>query len=290
MSVTIEESTYFGHMLEEMVTGYIAQHPDREHHYIGIKRDEHGDFIWHPDAPNIIGAPHCSICGRKMLEGTFAGSDALIGYPYWFCPTKSCVSGLAARMQRNISDYRIGAGMASAKTQAAEVMRIPVGCRNMTFNSYNGDVNDYVVDLYAGRSMLLVGKTGTGKTHLSIAMLLDACCENPQSGRYVNAPALFREIVSAVRSEGDYTKIIDGLISVKLLVLDDIGADKPTEHNRTTLYQIINERIMNGAQTIVTSNFTLDEISTAYDERLASRLGGFAVHVMSGKDYRVTRK
>ena len=69
-----------------------------------------------------------------------------------------------------------------------------------------------------------------------------------------------------------------------------MGAEKTTEYVRAVLYEIINERLMSGKQTIVTSNMSLDEIGANIDDRLASRLSSYHIIELTGADRRRMRK
>jgi DNA replication protein DnaC len=60
---------------------------------------------------------------------------------------------------------------------------------------------------------------------------------------------------------------------VDLLILDDLGVDKPSDWVLNVLYNIINYRYENLKKTIITSNFSLDEIAEAFnDNRITRRI------------------
>ena len=72
------------------------------------------------------------------------------------------------------------------------------------------------------------------------------------------------------------------------MIIDDIGAEKLTEFVRQTFYYIINEREQWLKKTIITSNYSLDELDEYIDGRISSRIAGMCEIVeLGGKDRRV---
>lgn len=150
-------------------------------------------------------------------------------------------------------------------------------------------------------SMYLTGEKGTGKTHLAAAIVRELVLDKTPRHRrsvvddigWISVPDLLLEIRGAFRdhserSEGD---IIEQYSDYKLLVLDDLGAEKTTEWSLQTLYTIIDRRYREERQTIITSNLSLDELADKLDDRIASRLSELCrVVVLTGPDRRIQKK
>ena len=73
----------------------------------------------------------------------------------------------------------------------------------------------------------------------------------------------------------------------KLLIIDDIGAEKVTEWVRERMVSIINTRVSGRLSTIYTSNLSPEELVAQFEERIGSRVIGCSQLVeITGKDRR----
>lgn len=125
-------------------------------------------------------------------------------------------------------------------------------------------------------NLILLGPVGVGKTHAAVGALR-VCHEHGSSVMF--APIV--EVLDQLRPGGP-PDMPERLASVRTLLLDDIGAERPTDWTSERLYGIVNRRWLNELPTIVTSNLSPTELEGTLDRRLFSRLVHDAVAVNIG--------
>ncbi len=140
-------------------------------------------------------------------------------------------------------------------------------------------------------SIVLIGKTGSGKTHLAISIFREAKVSDSRNGYFITVPELLLKIRSAFTPGSTETEedLIKRFAGYEILVLDDLGAEKTTEWSITTLYLILDRRSREMKRTIVTTNLTLQDIEKTLGARIASRLAEMRVIKLNMQDYRKNR-
>lgn len=139
------------------------------------------------------------------------------------------------------------------------------------------------------RGIFIHGTAGTGKTHIAYAIAY-YCSKEISPATFWNIPELLKTIRDdfgqrAENKSGEFKKIME---SRNLLVLDDLGAEKMSDWVEETFYIIINYRYEEMLPTIITSNYSLDELSTRLNDRIVSRIAGMCdVVELKGKDRRI---
>lgn len=153
----------------------------------------------------------------------------------------------------------------------------------------------------------ITGPTGTGKTHLAVAILRwwmerrlhqqgpmyfrspvddrDVLC---WEAKMLIIPKWFSQIKATFDGIGSAAEMAEQATTAHVLVLDDYGAEKSSDFTGDVLYQVIACRINNQQPTVVTSNLSLREIHVDKQEpRMASRLGGLTEITLAGADRRL---
>ena len=101
------------------------------------------------------------------------------------------------------------------------------------------------------RNVIMLGKSGTGKTHLATALGIEACRQS-QRVRFVTGYALANELIEA-RTEKDLTRLIGKYTRLDLLILDELGYVPFSKEGAELLFQILAERHERGS-VIITTN------------------------------------
>lgn len=143
----------------------------------------------------------------------------------------------------------------------------------------------------ASPSLLLFGKTGLGKTHLSLSIAHEVL-QKGYSVLYDSAVNFLRQVEKEHFGRGDYDgDTLDSLLGCDLLILDDLGTEFRSSFYQSVIYNIINTRQNRKKPTIISTNLDDNEISRIYDERVTSRM--YATYIVLrfvGTDVRLLQK
>ena len=132
-------------------------------------------------------------------------------------------------------------------------------------------------------SLLFMGGTGLGKTHLSSA-LAKVVIDSGHDVLYTSALNMISDFEKAkFKGEDDTHRYF----AAELLIVDDLGAEGNGAYTESFVYNVIDTRICKGMPTVVSTNLTAHELSNRYGERIFSRLlGVYQPLVFCGKDVR----
>ncbi|MBC5787178.1 ATP-binding protein [Clostridium facile] len=122
--------------------------------------------------------------------------------------------------------------------------------------------------------IFMSGKTGLGKTHLSLA-IAQRVLQRGYTVIYSSVSEIVRKISTQYfgREQGNQSEdIFEILNQVDLLILDDLGAEFESSFSTSAIYDLINARISAGRPTIISTNLTPTELQKRYSERIVSRL------------------
>ena len=145
---------------------------------------------------------------------------------------------------------------------------------------------------YKDKSVFCWGATGTGKS-VFVHSLAKGYIKRARDILIYSYPALIMQLRNAYKTDSgktpwDIAKTTADFRGV--LILDDLGAEKTTDFVKEITYFILNERELNLLTTIITSNYSLNELNDRIDSRVSSRIAGMCeILKFTGKDKRIKR-
>ncbi|WP_129932391.1 MULTISPECIES: ATP-binding protein [unclassified Pseudomonas] len=183
--------------------------------------------------------------------------------------------------------------LATAQRKAEDTMAALIGAgitprfAAATFDSYRAEkepqhkalakcgayAEQFPANFRAGRSLLLTGNVGCGKTHLASAIVRTVVADH---GRALIIPA--GDIVSIARASmvpgSGYTDrdAVVHLGGLDLLVIDEVGAQKGSEYELGLLHSIIDRRYQAVLPTVVVSNLNAEGLKSYIGDRALDRL------------------
>jgi len=157
----------------------------------------------------------------------------------------------------------------------------------------------------AGTGLLLTGSIGVGKTHLAVGILQALVTERGATGLFYDYRDLLKQVQNSYNRQVSATEleILAPVFDAEVLVLDELGASKPTDWVWDTVAHILNTRYNDRRTTIITTNYANaaplgvesgarasmreETLGDRIGERMRSRLQEMCVVVeMQGQDFR----
>lgn len=212
-----------------------------------------------------IGSQMCSclaeLCReeqRKELTVLSAGEDSFDAFRLDFYPDKT--------------DARLGVNIRALMERTYQV------CRNYAENFTAKSGN-----------LLFSGDTGLGKTFLS-ACIARTVSDKGYSVVYESAGHLFANLERAkFTGDEDARHIAERYSACDLLIIDDLGTEMPGQFTTAALYTLINDRILAGKATVISTNLNTDDLTRRYNPQIASRLRSFQRLAFLGEDIRLKK-
>ncbi len=186
------------------------------------------------------------------------------------------VSGLRGAVRQAVL---CGCTRESREESLYERARIPKHYRHCDFESYETDLpyegphaeswnrslaearlvaKGFAGNYPAGRQQgfLLMGPCGVGKTHLAVAALVELV-RRGHEGLFYDYGELLKEIQSSYNSQNQTSEmdVLEPVVKAEVLLLDDLGASKPSAWALETVGYILNTRYNENRVTLVTTSY-----------------------------------
>lgn len=130
------------------------------------------------------------------------------------------------------------------------------------------------------------GVKGSGKTRLAVSIANDLITQRMLSAKFATTIQILDQIKSTWGEKSrerdrieqmSEQKLIDDMISVPVLVIDDIGVEQPKDWVNERFYNIINGRMIEKRITIFTSNYRMEDLKL--DDRIVNRIEKMALPI-----------
>ena len=138
-------------------------------------------------------------------------------------------------------------------------------------------------------NLLLIGTTGTGKTHISTAIAREII-EQGYDVIYDSIHNIISDFEDDKFKSGySYTEQkSEKYLECDLLIIDDLGTEFSSQFTISCIYNLLNSRMNHGKATLISTNLSAEELSSKYEGRIYSRLvGRSTVLLFEGEDRRL---
>jgi DNA replication protein DnaC len=240
--------------------------------------------------------PNCQGSGWKVVERTTEGAQALAS-------AESARPGASAGKPKMVWAVPCDCTTADRPERALARARVPERYRHCDFENFETDNETIaqaphdqlqawkrslgqaklIVQRFAEEfpftqdgenGLLLMGPCGAGKTHLAVAALKRIVLRG-HGGLFYDYRELLKQIQDSYNAEVQSTEmsVLEPVLNAELLVLDDVGSNKPSLWALETVGHVLNTRYNEKRVTMITTNY-LDSDSVGAASATSQRVAG----------------
>lgn len=218
---------------------------------------------------------HCLICDGVGLVRVMNSAGKWVSRP--------CECQELEREQRRIAAAHIPERYRNCVLDSYEIYRGIDPSLSKALGTARKFVEAYPVDT-GGKGLLFTGSIGVGKTHLAVGVLQRLVQERGVKGLFCDYRELLKSIQNSYNAQVQTTELelLQPVFAAEVLVLDDLGAQKPNEWVWDTVALILNSRYNDKLTTIITTNYPdlpagggglTDTERAAREQTLGDRIG-----------------
>jgi DNA replication protein DnaC len=243
----------------------------------------------------------CSICGGIGLVRVISPEGHWVSRP--------CDCQDMQREERRVAAAKIPERYKDYDLDGFTVLREFDSSLGRAYQTARHFVDAYPVDT-AGKGLLFTGSIGVGKTHLAVGVLRRLIRDRGVKGLFCDYRELLKSIQNSYNPQVSTTELelLQPVFNAEVLVLDDLGAQKPNEWVWDTVALILNSRYNNKQTTIITTNYPdlpagggaqtdaeraarEQTLGDRIGDRMRSRIAEMCICIeMKGKDFRQSVK
>lgn len=127
--------------------------------------------------------------------------------------------------------------------------------------------------LKSGASLVLTGGPGTGKTHLACAVANHVIHEHFATVAFCTVATMLRHIKDSYRRDSTRSEqdAIDDMTRPQLLIVDEVGVQVGSEHEKLLMFEVLNARYQECRPTILISNLNATDLEGFIGQRVMDR-------------------
>lgn len=146
--------------------------------------------------------------------------------------------------------------------------------KQVALNTCKEYADNFEKHLKVGRSILMLGDVGTGKTHLASAIGNQILRETKYSVLYITASSIIRYVKNSFNKDSEYSEsdAYHYFAKPHLLIIDEVGVQNATEFELTVMFEVINLRYEEMKPTMVISNRGIADLPKYLGDRVVDRL------------------
>ncbi|MBS6064173.1 MAG: ATP-binding protein [Peptostreptococcaceae bacterium] len=247
-------------------------------------------YNYYPDTEYIKdGHAYCKVCNeRKDGEVMDIFGSKKIFKRQCECDRNRLKKEAERKKQQEIEDLK--KRCFNSMNQWAYTFDNYQGGKEQCFTVAKNFVKEYETMKKENIGLLFFGTVGSGKTYLACAIA------NALIEEYLIRVKIrnFAQIINDLQKGGfdfDKNEYIESIVSVPVLILDDLGIERDTSYAKEQVYNIVNSRYLKNKPTIFTTNIPIEQIKNSDDgveyERIYSRIMEMCIPIkVTGEDFR----
>ena len=190
------------------------------------------------------------------------------GYEFY---TPKYADPVVVERRDDLEQYGIKGRYKDVTFEALKAQCAPAEDREMYSNAlkYGMHLPQHIRD---GKGLIMTGPVGTGKTTLAVCILRWAINQGYR-GYMISMTSLFDTLMMLSKGPSEhYLKFESRIQNCPLLVLDDFGAEYDSEWVKNKVNSMLSERVERKRSTILTTNMSIKQIQSGYNERVYDRM------------------
>jgi DNA replication protein DnaC len=207
----------------------------------------------------------------------------------------SYANGKCIACEESVKRTKIEKDVIKYKQELINLANIPLRYQNSNFDNYKEEIQgckeikELILNKYDKKQNLIIaGNTGTGKTHLAIALLKKLITEHELDiNTRITKLGYYMKYYNLASLKIENSKLFNEVINCRYLVIDEFGAND-SDFKERILFEIIDARYDNYLSTILLTNATVKEFKSKLTDMTYSRIRQNALLLEpKHQDYRI---